>query len=143
MVAALAANVPQMAPDLRFRLLVSPNATGRLSEAANVEQVVVRAAANGPGTMWWLPYAANLRGVALFHATFNIMPMDRHACGVSCHGNRQSHSPMSPRALTARKPYRLDVNQLLDGAAQSRAHRLCRCNQWQALLRPPSVTYTR
>jgi alpha-1,3-rhamnosyl/mannosyltransferase len=24
--------------------------------------------------MWWLPYAADLRGVALFHATFNIMP---------------------------------------------------------------------
>jgi alpha-1,3-rhamnosyl/mannosyltransferase len=74
MVAALVAHVPQMAPDLRFRLLVSPNAPGRLNEAPNVEHVVVYAAANGPGTMWWLPYAADLRGVALFHATFNIMP---------------------------------------------------------------------
>lgn len=74
MVSALVAHVPQMAPDLRFRLLVSPNASGRLSLEPNVEQVVVRAAANGPGTMWWLPYAADLRGVALFHATFNIMP---------------------------------------------------------------------
>jgi alpha-1,3-rhamnosyl/mannosyltransferase len=74
MVAALVAHVPQMAPDLRFRLLVSPNAPGRLSEAPNVEHLVVRAAANGPATMWWLPHAADLRGVALFHATFNIMP---------------------------------------------------------------------
>lgn len=74
MVAALVAHVPQMAPDLHFRLLISPNAPGRLSEAPNVEHVVVHAAANGPATMWWLPYAADLRGVALFHATFNIMP---------------------------------------------------------------------
>jgi alpha-1,3-rhamnosyl/mannosyltransferase len=74
MVSALVAHVPAMAPELHFRLLVSPNAPGRLSEAPNVEQMVVRASANGPGTMWWLPQAADLRGVALFHATFNIMP---------------------------------------------------------------------
>src|SRR3546814_15595509 len=60
--------------DLRFRLLVSPDAPGLLSAAPNVEQVPVRAAANGPGTMWWLPWLADLRGVDLFHATFNIMP---------------------------------------------------------------------
>ena len=74
MVEALVAHLPRMAPDLRFRLRASPTAPGRLSDAANVEQVEVRAPANGPGTMWWLPQIADLRGVDLFHATFNIMP---------------------------------------------------------------------
>lgn len=74
MVTALVELVPAMAPDLRFRLLASPDAPGLLSPAPNVEQVTVHAAANGPGTMWWLPRLADLRGVDLFHATFNIMP---------------------------------------------------------------------
>lgn len=74
MIMALVEHVPAMAPDLRFRLLVSPDAPGLLSAAPNVEQVPVRAAANGPGTMWWLPRLADLRGVDLFHATFNILP---------------------------------------------------------------------
>lgn len=74
MVAALVARVPHAAPDLRFRLLVSPDAPGRISDAPNVEQVIVRASANGPGTMWWLSRAADLRGVDVFHATYNIMP---------------------------------------------------------------------
>lgn len=74
MIMALVEHVPAMAPDLRFRLLVSRDAPGLLSAAPNVEQVPVRAAANGPGTMWWLPQLADLRGVDLFHATFNIMP---------------------------------------------------------------------
>lgn len=74
MVAALVAHLPTLAPDLRFRLLVSPHAPGPLSAAQNVEHVEVRASPNGPGTMWWLPRIADLRGVDLFHATFNIMP---------------------------------------------------------------------
>ena len=74
MVTALIAHVPQLAPDLRFRLLVSPLAPFPLSAASNVEQIVVEAAPNGPGTMWWLPRIADLRGVDLFHATYNIMP---------------------------------------------------------------------
>lgn len=74
MTMALIEHVPAMAPDLRFRLLASPGASGLLSTAPNVEQVTVHAVANGPGTMWWLPRLADLRGVDLFHATFNIMP---------------------------------------------------------------------
>ena len=73
-VMALVDYIPSMAPDLRFRLLVSPNAPFDLSHLENVEQVEVSAAANGPTTMWGLPIAADLQGVDLFHATFNIMP---------------------------------------------------------------------
>lgn len=74
MVTELVRRVPQLAPDLRFRLLVSPNAPHRLSDAANVDQVAVAAAANGPATMWWLPHIVDLSDVDLFHATFNILP---------------------------------------------------------------------
>jgi alpha-1,3-rhamnosyl/mannosyltransferase len=67
-------HVPDLAPDLRFVLLRHPAYPGRLSEAANVVEQVVRPAANSPATMWWLPAVADLSRVDLFHATFNIMP---------------------------------------------------------------------
>jgi len=73
-VRALVDFVPELAPDLDFLFLRSPALGGRLSEAANVREVVVSEAANGPGTMWWLPHVVDLSGVSLFHATFNIMP---------------------------------------------------------------------
>lgn len=73
-VAGLIAEIPALAPDLDFLLLRSPHHPGRLSEASNVQEVVVRPVANGPATMWWLPNVVDLRGVALFHATFNILP---------------------------------------------------------------------
>jgi len=74
MVSALVEYLPHLAPDLRFRFLASPDGPARLSVAPNVEQVTVHAAANGPATMWWLSHTADLRGVDLFHATFNILP---------------------------------------------------------------------
>lgn len=67
-------HVPALAPDLRFLLLRHPAHRGRLSDAPNVAEQVVPSAANGPATMWWLPRVADLSGVDLFHATFNIMP---------------------------------------------------------------------
>ena len=73
-VQALVDHAPALAPDLRFLLLKQPGAPARLSEAGNVEEVVVRAPANGPTTMWLLPHVVDLSQVALFHATFNIMP---------------------------------------------------------------------
>lgn len=72
-VAQLAAHAPALAPDLRFLLLAHPEAS-TLSDAPNVEQRVVRYAANGPVTMWALPRLVDLAGVALFHATANILP---------------------------------------------------------------------
>ncbi|WP_336980702.1 glycosyltransferase family 1 protein [Altererythrobacter fulvus] len=74
LVQALVDHVPTLAPELDFLLLRNPLAPGPLSAAANVREVVVRQAANGPATMWWLPHAVNLARVDLFHATFNIMP---------------------------------------------------------------------
>lgn len=73
-VRALIDHVPSLAPDLRFVLLKHPDAAAPLSNAPNVVERVVRAAANGPATMWWLTRAVDLRGVDLFHATANIMP---------------------------------------------------------------------
>jgi glycosyltransferase involved in cell wall biosynthesis len=73
-VQALVDFLPAMAPDLDFLLLRSPAHAGPLSGAANVREVVVPQAANGPATMWWLPRVVDLTGVNLFHATFNIMP---------------------------------------------------------------------
>jgi hypothetical protein len=73
-VQALVDHLPEMAPDLDFLLLKHPAASARLSEAENVTEQVVRQPANGPATMWYLPYVAGLTGVDLFHATFNIMP---------------------------------------------------------------------
>jgi alpha-1,3-rhamnosyl/mannosyltransferase len=73
-VQALVDHLPEMAPDLDFLLLKHPTAPARLSQSENVAEQVVRQAANGPATMWYLPYVAGLSGVDLFHATFNIMP---------------------------------------------------------------------
>ncbi|WP_338425939.1 glycosyltransferase family 4 protein [Sphingopyxis kveilinensis] len=73
-VRALVDFVPDLAPDLDFLFLRSPAHDRRLSDAANVREIAVPAAANGPATMWWLPRVVDLSGVNLFHATFNIMP---------------------------------------------------------------------
>ena len=74
MVSALVDYIPKLAPDINFLLLVSPNITKPLSEEKNVEHVHVKATANGPATMWWLPKVTDLSNVDLFHATYNIMP---------------------------------------------------------------------
>jgi len=66
--------LPSLAPDLHFLLLKHPKAPPRLSYAPNVHEVVFPYEATGPATMWALPKLADLRGVKLFHATFNIMP---------------------------------------------------------------------
>ena len=85
-VRALVDFVPDLAPDLDFLLLRSPDHSGRLSAAANVREVDVPQAANGPATMWWLPRVVDLSGVSLFHATFNIMPAGlRMPCVTTVH----------------------------------------------------------
>lgn len=74
LVSALARFVPHLAPEYDFTLLVSPSAPGPLSRAANVTQVPLAAAPNGPATMWFLPQVADLAGIDLFHAPANILP---------------------------------------------------------------------
>lgn len=73
-VQALVRFLPELAPDLEFVLLRLAGEPERLSDAPNVREVIVNAKANSPGTMWWLPQLADLSGIDLFHATFNIMP---------------------------------------------------------------------
>lgn len=73
-VRGLVDHAPALAPDLRFLLLRHPEAGGPLSTAPNVTETVVRAAANGPATMWWLARTVSLAGVDLFHAPANIQP---------------------------------------------------------------------
>ena len=71
---ALADYLPGLAPEMEFIFLKRTDAPAQLSNATNVREVVVHAAANSPATMWWLPRVAPLGDVRLFHATFNIMP---------------------------------------------------------------------
>lgn len=66
--------LPRLAPDLEFTFLKHPEAPDRLSEAPNVREVVFPYEATGPVTMWAMPWLADLRGIDLFHATFNILP---------------------------------------------------------------------
>lgn len=72
-VRALVDHLPGLAPDLEFLLLRHPKAP-RLSTAPNVRERVFPYEPNGPVTMWALPRLIDLRGVKLFHATFNILP---------------------------------------------------------------------
>jgi len=74
MVQELIHHIPRLASDLPFLLLRNPRQDQALSDAPNVTELVVRAAANGPGTMWWLPELVDLSQVQLFHATANILP---------------------------------------------------------------------
>lgn len=73
-VQALVDHVPTLAPELQFVFMKHPKGPERLSAAPNVREVVVSAEANGPGTMFWLPRLVDLRGVDLYHNTFNVMP---------------------------------------------------------------------
>lgn len=71
---ALVDYLPVLAPEIEFLFLKHPKAPTRLSAAPNTRELVVAAEANGPATLLWLPKVVDLRGVKLFHATFNILP---------------------------------------------------------------------
>jgi glycosyltransferase involved in cell wall biosynthesis len=73
-VQALVDHLPGLAPDLDFLLLRHPALDRPLSPLPNVRETVVRAAANGPLSLWLLPRLIDLRGVDLFHAPANILP---------------------------------------------------------------------
>lgn len=74
LVQALVDHVPRLMPEREILLLRHPKAPAPLSRASNVRETVVRQEANGPATLFWLPRVVDLRGVGLFHATFNILP---------------------------------------------------------------------
>jgi alpha-1,3-rhamnosyl/mannosyltransferase len=122
MVRALVDHVPALAPDLGFLLLRHPAAPSRLSDAENVTEVVVPHPANSPATMWFLPKAVDLSRVALFHATFNIMPAGlRMPCVTTIHDLMWLTSPEYCRARFW-KPvegwfYRHGINRALRKAA--------------------------
>jgi glycosyltransferase involved in cell wall biosynthesis len=73
-VQALVDHAPAMCPEVDLLFLKHPKGPARLSAAPNVREVVVHHEANGPATLLWLPRVVDLRGVDLFHATFNILP---------------------------------------------------------------------
>lgn len=66
--------LPGLAPDIEWLFLRSPRAPGKLSNAPNVREQVVASVSSGPTTMWALPLVADLKGIDIFHATFNIQP---------------------------------------------------------------------
>ena len=73
-VAALVRHLPALAPDCEFTFLCNALREEPLSDAANVRELAVRSAANGPVTLLHLPLAADLTGIDLFHAPANILP---------------------------------------------------------------------
>jgi len=73
-VEALVQHLPALAPEYEFTFLRNALRHEPLSDAANVRELVVRAAANGPVTLLHLPLAADLAGIDLFHAPANILP---------------------------------------------------------------------
>jgi len=74
-VQALVDYIPGLAPDLQFLFLKHPEAPARLSTAPNVREVVLAAEANGPATLFYLPFAAPaVRHVDLYHGPFSILP---------------------------------------------------------------------
>ena len=73
-VAALVRHLPELAPDCEFTFLRNALRKEPLSTAANVRELVVRAPANGPVTLFHLPLAVDLTGIDLFHAPANILP---------------------------------------------------------------------
>lgn len=73
-VQALVDHLPTLAPDIDFLFLRHPALRRPLADAANVRESVVRAAANGPVSLWLLPHIVDLRGLDLFHAPANILP---------------------------------------------------------------------
>ena len=74
LVRGLALNAPRLAPDLRFRLLKSPDRKTALSKEPNAEEVTIAASPNGPATMWLMSQIAPLSDVAVYHGTFNTLP---------------------------------------------------------------------
>lgn len=103
---ALVDHLPVMAPDLEFLLLKRADAPEVLSAASNVREVVVKASANSPATMWWLPRIAPLSEVGLFHATFNIMPAGlRMPCVTTVHDIMWL---ANPQWCTGRLPHALE-----------------------------------
>ena len=71
---ALVDHLPRLAPDLEFHFLKHPKGPARLSSTSGTRESFLRAEANGPGTLFAMPALVDLRGVDLFHATFNILP---------------------------------------------------------------------
>ncbi len=73
-VRALVDRLPHLGPEIDWLLLRHPRANGPLSTAPNVREQIVPYEPGGPVTMWALPDVVDLRGVDLFHATFNLAP---------------------------------------------------------------------
>jgi len=74
LVQGLIDHLPALAPDIHFRLLRNPLHRAPLSGADNVSEHDVRAGANSPSSMWFLPRLAPLDGCDLFHSPSNILP---------------------------------------------------------------------
>ena len=73
---ALIDRLPALAPDLDFLFVRHPDAERTpLSPAVNVREVVFPHVPCGPATMWGMRWMLDLRGVDVFHATFNLLPV--------------------------------------------------------------------
>ncbi len=71
---ALVEYLPDLAPDWHFTFLRHSSHGARLSLAPNVSEIELRAGANSPTTMWWLPRMVEFDRFDLFHGPANILP---------------------------------------------------------------------
>lgn len=67
-------HLPELAPEWRFLFLRSAEWLDRLSDAPNVEELVLQPPANGPASMWFMPQLVDFGHLDLFHAPSNILP---------------------------------------------------------------------
>jgi glycosyltransferase involved in cell wall biosynthesis len=74
-VTALVELLPVLAPDLEFLFLAHPDAERRLAVTPNAREVVFPYVPCGPATLWGMSRLLDLRGVRVFHAPFNILPV--------------------------------------------------------------------
>lgn len=65
--------LPELAPDWRFLFLRNAEVTHKLSQAPNVEELVLRFGVNTPVSMWGLPRLVDLSQADLFHSPSNIL----------------------------------------------------------------------
>lgn len=73
-VQALVDFLPELAPDWRFTFLRHASLNRPLSDAPNVTEIVLKAQANSPATMWWMPRQVDFNSFDLFHSPSNILP---------------------------------------------------------------------
>ncbi|MCS6901572.1 MAG: glycosyltransferase family 1 protein [Myxococcales bacterium] len=77
-VQALLDRLPELDPSASFQLWTHPAARGTLATRPGLSEVVVRAGANSPATLFWPARLVDLRGIDVLFAPFNLLGHGLH-----------------------------------------------------------------